>query len=300
MNDQPYDAYEDFDSQGGYRRRVAGRRGRELERDHEPGYPDGYPGDYPEHENADNPRHYFGRDYHPARQQWRTQGNRERWFDQEVWEGHQDRMRRSRRDELHAGAGPVRSPQSDRGFGYYRAAGQSGTQPDRQRRMRSAGHDGRAADYGHYDDDFDRDAADREYGLQGYGRGFVEDYGSGRGAEMYQREWEQQLGAPSHYRSHRGRGPKGYVRSDERIREEVCERLTHDHAVDASDVTVECKDGIVTLMGSVERRRDKHQVEDVVENVVGVTDIENRLKVRHRWFHRDEQTDSGSDNATRE
>jgi hypothetical protein len=30
---------------------------------------------------------------------------------------------------------------------------------------------------------------------------------------------------------HRGRGPKGYTRSDDRIREEVCDRLTDDPVV---------------------------------------------------------------------
>ena len=33
--------------------------------------------------------------------------------------------------------------------------------------------------------------------------------------------------------SHRGKGPKGYTRSDERIREHVCEVLSDDHHVDA-------------------------------------------------------------------
>ena len=35
--------------------------------------------------------------------------------------------------------------------------------------------------------------------------------------------------------SHRGKGPKGFTRSDERIREDVCQILTDHH--DVSDVT---------------------------------------------------------------
>ena len=45
------------------------------------------------------------------------------------------------------------------------------------------------------------------------------------------REGERPIGA------HRGRGPKGYRRSDERIREDVCERLTEDPFIDASIAT---------------------------------------------------------------
>src|SRR5256885_12501149 len=43
-----------------------------------------------------------------------------------------------------------------------------------------------------------------------------------------------------------GRGPKGYRRSDERIREEVMERLTFSPDIDASDVEVEVQDGVVS------------------------------------------------------
>src|SRR3954453_14579983 len=45
--------------------------------------------------------------------------------------------------------------------------------------------------------------------------------------------------------SYRGRGPKNYQRSDERIREDVCERLERDERVDASDLEVNVENGIV-------------------------------------------------------
>jgi osmotically-inducible protein OsmY len=35
-------------------------------------------------------------------------------------------------------------------------------------------------------------------------------------------------------RSNRGRGPKNYQRSEERIREDVCDRLSDDYLIDAS------------------------------------------------------------------
>lgn len=79
--------------------------------------------------------------------------------------------------------------------------------------------------------------------------------------------------------NYRGNAPKGYERSDERIREDICERLTHDPRVDASDITVAVKTGIVTLEGSVADRGQKYRIEDVADDVSGVKDVQNRLNV---------------------
>ena len=48
---------------------------------------------------------------------------------------------------------------------------------------------------------------------------------------------------------HRGRGPRGYRRTDERILEEVNERLTEDAHLDATNIEVDVRDGEVTLKG---------------------------------------------------
>jgi osmotically-inducible protein OsmY len=79
--------------------------------------------------------------------------------------------------------------------------------------------------------------------------------------------------------THRGKGPKSYRRSDDRIHDEVCERLTRHHLIDASLMDVEVKDGEVTLSGEVLDRRMKHMAEDVVDSVSGVREIHNRLRV---------------------
>jgi hypothetical protein len=76
---------------------------------------------------------------------------------------------------------------------------------------------------------------------------------------------------------HRGRGPKGYERSDERIREEVCEMLTDDHDIDASEISVDVNQGEVTLTGTVPDRRIKFLVEDRVAQCAGVKDVHNKL-----------------------
>lgn len=79
--------------------------------------------------------------------------------------------------------------------------------------------------------------------------------------------------------SHRGRGPKGYRPSDERLEEIICERLTDDPFVDASDVTVEVENAEVTLAGTVQVRQQKYAIEDIVADVSGVIEIHNRLIV---------------------
>ncbi len=79
---------------------------------------------------------------------------------------------------------------------------------------------------------------------------------------------------------HRGHGPKGYARSDERLREAICERLLDDPDIDAREITVEVKDGVVTLEGHVANRLSKHIIEDLVDACGGVRDIRNLIAVR--------------------
>lgn len=76
-----------------------------------------------------------------------------------------------------------------------------------------------------------------------------------------------------------GRGPKGYARSDERIREDVCDRLSWNDEVDATDIAVTVDNGEVTLEGSVETRHMKRLAEDIAEEVPGVVDVHNRTRV---------------------
>ena len=87
-------------------------------------------------------------------------------------------------------------------------------------------------------------------------------------------------GYPSMGESQYGRGPKNYTRSDERIREDICEGLYHDHQVDASEINVEVKNAVVTLTGSVRDRTSKHRAEDIADRCSGVKDVENRLSVQ--------------------
>jgi osmotically-inducible protein OsmY len=77
----------------------------------------------------------------------------------------------------------------------------------------------------------------------------------------------------------RGRGPQGYRRSNERIREEACELLTQDDWVDASNIEVTVSESEITLSGGVSSREQKRRAEDLVERLPGVRDVHNRLSV---------------------
>jgi len=75
-----------------------------------------------------------------------------------------------------------------------------------------------------------------------------------------------------------GKPPKGYTRSDMRIREDVCERLMYS-PYDASEVEITVHDGEVTLSGVVHTRADKWGIEDVAEAVLGVQDVHNQIRL---------------------
>lgn len=76
----------------------------------------------------------------------------------------------------------------------------------------------------------------------------------------------------------RGRGPRGY-RSDERIYADVCELLTDDDRIDASEIEVSVSSGEVTLSGRVRGRNAKRRATDLVERVRGVRQVYNNIRV---------------------
>jgi hypothetical protein len=80
--------------------------------------------------------------------------------------------------------------------------------------------------------------------------------------------------------SYAGRAPRNSRRSDDRIREDVCEALTEDAFVDASDVEVSVADGVVTLSGAVATRDQKRDAEEISERCRGVRDVRNAIRVR--------------------
>ncbi|MCD2178134.1 BON domain-containing protein [Rhizobium sp. C1] len=185
--------------------------------------------------------------------------------------------------------------------------------PDREPRER--GHAG-TYDRSTYGGDHPRPGAPRYGRQEGYSDGFDQGYGDGgptgsgyaryaasgfypsdhpfqrggyaRTAYPYQHSFRgrEERGGQGYYGERRdegefrGKGPRGYQRADERIEEDVNDRLSDDHHLDASDIEVSVKASEVTLTGEVNSRADKRRAEDCVESVSGVTNVQNNLRVR--------------------
>lgn len=164
-------------------------------------------------------------------------------------------------------------------------------------------------DYSGYDQDYidnyhrahshyayDRMGRPEIYGRPGYGTTYrrggtgyeARDHYPGRDAHYHERyadyrnpwydeEWERKRELQSG--AHRGKGPKGYKRTDERIQEDLHDRLSEDPFLDPSEIEVSVVDGEVMLVGMVDSRMDKHRAEDIADRVLGVREIQNRIRV---------------------
>jgi len=113
----------------------------------------------------------------------------------------------------------------------------------------------------------------QELGRQGYGGGYGE-------ARYGGREWlgTETWRVPGPFA---GRGPRGYKRSDDRIREELNDRLTAHGFIDATDIECSVHNGEVTLSGFVDSPDSKRAAEIVAEGIQGVLDdVHNHLRIR--------------------
>lgn len=79
---------------------------------------------------------------------------------------------------------------------------------------------------------------------------------------------------------YRGKGPKNYSRSDDRIREDISDRLTEDWRVDASEIEITVVKGEVTLAGHVTDRMQRRRAEDIADSVSGARHVQNNLRVQ--------------------
>ncbi|MFL5295469.1 MAG: BON domain-containing protein [Phenylobacterium sp.] len=120
------------------------------------------------------------------------------------------------------------------------------------------------------------------------GQRVAEWFGGGSEARAYDdRDRERERGAQ------RGRGPQGYKRSDDRISEDAHERLTDDGWLDASNISVSVSGGEVTLSGTVDNREAKHRAERIVEEISGVSHVQNNLRIAKAGFLRSDSTGYG-------
>jgi len=101
-------------------------------------------------------------------------------------------------------------------------------------------------------------------------RDMQSDFSGGGYDQVRTPEGAAAFGARTGSGSYRGIGPRNYSRSDERIREDINERLTEADDLDASDLTVEVSNGVVTLSGGVDERWMKHRAEDIADGCSGV------------------------------
>lgn len=90
-------------------------------------------------------------------------------------------------------------------------------------------------------------------------------------------------GRTRHAGPYAGVGPRGYRPSDERLEEQINDRLTHHPGIDATHVVVRVEDGVVTLLGSIESRRQKRLAADAAGSVRGVRDVNNSIRVTRHW-----------------
>lgn len=130
----------------------------------------------------------------------------------------------------------------------------------------------------------------RRHGYRGYGSGFNRGFGGsvhwGRGFSGIGSPGEstgitlphagmfEDSGGP-----YAGRAPKGYERSDERIREDICDELTRRPDIDPGRLTVSVADGEVTLEGAVENLGSRRLADEIASHCIGVTQVHNKLKV---------------------
>jgi len=197
--------------------------------------------------------------------------------------------------------------QRDRGNGQQAGNGSQGGSMGGRQQENEFGNSRYAADRGGYGMGYERGGF--ELGRGGFGR-----QGSGFGFQAERGGQGRAFGIPDVGRQERGRGnvgqsardfgrtnqsfvgkgPKGYARSDERIREEICELLSVGY-LDASDIEVVVVDGEVNLSGTVADRRTKRLAEEIVDSAQGVKDIENRLKVKAQSQDRTEDAASSQD-----
>lgn len=173
----------------------------------------------------------------------------------------------------------------ERGWGRERGEGGQGRYLDTSNRFDTSSGSGQRYNYPTSSRSGER-YGERDRGYD-YGRG---EYGAGeeRGwwdrasdevASWFGDEEAERRRRMDQQRPHRGKGPKGYRRSDERIKEDINDRLSEGY-LDATDITVAVENGEATLSGTVNSRADKRRAEDIAEYVSGVSNVENRLRVK--------------------
>jgi osmotically-inducible protein OsmY len=167
-------------------------------------------------------------------------------------------------------------------YGYGRSGGSYGGRSGGGQR-----DDYGSSGFGTYTRDYERNYGSGGASSSGNGRRGERDHGN-RERGWWDRatdevsSWFGDEGAERRRRidEHRGKGPKNYSRSDDRIRDDVSDRLTDDPLVDASEIEVSVSNQEVTLSGTVHTRQQRRLAEDCAESVSGVKHVQNNLRIK--------------------
>jgi len=235
---------------------------------------EGY-GEYPREGGYSEARRYASFSGTGASHEGRHEDHEEGSFLSEDSPGHVPNQRWSggygadRDRELERAGWQASGPPSGRGF----TGSDFGGPPRRRDRAYGA-----PADVGprHFGNEVDRG------GRMGWGREPDRDRGYGMGGGYGYPGTDMGMGGPpdEDRGPHYGKGPKGYKRSDERTREDVCDAIAHQGHIDATDVEVKVEGGIVTLSGTVIHRHDKRGLEHIAERCRGVHEVHNELRLK--------------------
>jgi BON domain-containing protein len=235
-------------------------------------------------ENSDSTQEMKLMSRHNQRNERNGRRQQQNWQDQNRWSG-------GRQDEEYGRRG--QESRNWRDEDYNRPGGQREMWESGEGRYETEGSPGQ------------RQGWDRGWDRVNEGRGWEGDRGRqfGTGQSSY---WNERYGGTTGGRGwregwneamrgegqHTGKGPRNYKRQDNRIEEDINERLTQHSMIDASDIEVTVSNGEVTLRGYVDRREAKRLAEDLAEAVFGVKEVHNQIRVK--------QTGEGEEATTRQ
>ena len=122
------------------------------------------------------------------------------------------------------------------------------------------------------------------YGQSAYGQGsYTSRYVPGTNHPYADREAHDRYNR-AHFPQgpHRGKGPKSFTPSDERLKERVNELLMEHAEIDATHVEVAVHSGVVSVAGTVEDRQQRRAIEALIEGLFGVRDVQLSIKIADR------------------
>ncbi len=81
--------------------------------------------------------------------------------------------------------------------------------------------------------------------------------------------------------------------SDEEIQKNVLEQLKYDSRIKPAEIGVTVKDGVVSLVGTVDSYTKKWTAEEIALRTTGVKAVVNELRPQRRGYRQGGETDFG-------